>query len=139
MLPFNLAGIGLIALGIGGLLAFMIGAVILIDTDVPGYGVPLPLIFGLAIVSALFVLTVVRFAFKARRRKVVSGREELVGSRGEVMTDFAQQGWARVHGETWQVKSAAPLAKGQSVRVTGIDGLVLEVEPDAMPSTGGTS
>jgi len=156
MLPFSFAGLGLIALGIaflvaeafvptsgalgiGGLLAFVIGAVILIDTDVPGYGVPLPLIIGLAIVSALFVLMVVRFAVKARRRKVVSGREELVGSRGEVMMDFAQRGWARVHGETWQVKSTAPLAKGQSVRVTGIDGLVLEVEPDAMPSTGGSS
>jgi len=120
------------ALGIGGILAFVIGAVILIDTDVPGYGIPLPLIFVIAAIGALFVLVVVRLAVQARRRKVVSGQEELLGSRGEVMGDFVGEGWAQVHGETWKVRSSLPLHQGDKVRVTRIDGLTLEVEPLSM-------
>ena len=154
LLPFSFSGLGLIALGvcffiaeafvptsgalaIGGILAFVIGAVILVDTDVPGYGVPLPLIIGVATISAVFVLMVVRFALKARRRQVVTGQEELLRSQGEVMEDFAGVGWARVHGEIWQVKSGKPLGKGQRVRVTRIDGLTLEVEPESTNAQGG--
>ncbi len=146
MLPFSYAGLGLIALGmaflvaeifvptsgalaVGGVLAFSVGAVMLIDTDVPGYGISWPLILTLAGSSALFVLLVLGMAVKARRRPVVSGREELVGSAGEVLADFRGEGWATVHGETWRVRSRDPLARGQRLRVTRIDGLTLEVEP----------
>jgi len=48
---------------------------------------------------------------KARRRPVVSGREELIGSTGVVLEDFEREGWARVHGETWRIVSAAPLKR----------------------------
>ena len=91
---------------------------ILFDTDIPGYGIPLPLIFAIVGVSAVFVLTVVGMAVKARRRPVVSGPETLVGGGGEVLADFAGEGWATVHGEMWRVRSAAPLSQGQRVRVT---------------------
>ena len=146
LLPVNYAGLALIvlgiglmvaeafvpaygSLGIGGVAAFVIGSVMLIDTDVPGFGLPLPLIFGVAAASALFLIGAATVALRARRRPVVSGRELMVGSTGEVLADFAGEGWARVQGETWRVKSAAPLKAGQSVSVTAIDGLVLQVEP----------
>jgi membrane-bound serine protease (ClpP class) len=77
-------------------------------------------------------------AVKSRRRPVVSGREELAGGAGEVLADFSGEGWARVHGETWRVRSAVPLTSGQRVRVTGIDGLTLDVEPQPDETNAGT-
>jgi len=146
LLPINYAGLGLIVLGIalmvaeafvpsfgtlgiGGIASFVIGAVILIDTDIPGYGVPLGLIVPLSIASALAVFVIVSLALKARRRPVVTGREELIGSAGEVLEDFTGEGWARVHSETWRIASAVPLKRGQKVRVVRAQGLVLAVEP----------
>jgi len=147
MLPFSTTGLALMALGmaflvaeifvptsgalaVGGVIAFVGGAMLLIDTDVPGFGIPLALIAAVALVTALFVLVVVGMAVKARRRKVVTGREELAGESGEVLDDFSGEGWARVHGETWRVRSASPLTRGQRVRVTHIDGLTLDVEAE---------
>ena len=147
MLPFSTTGLALMALGmaflvaeifvptsgalaVGGVIAFVAGAMMLIDTDVPGFGIPLALIVGIAAVTALFVLVVVGMAVQSRRRPVVSGREELAGESGEVLADFTGEGWARVHGETWRVRSASPLTRGQRVRVTHIDGLTLDVEAE---------
>jgi len=147
LLPVNYAGLALMllgiafmvgelffpsfgSLGIGGAIAFVIGSVILIDTDVPGFGVPFSLVLGLAAASAAFLFLVVGMAMKARKRPVVSGREELLGSTGEVLEDCEREGWARVHSETWRITSAAPLKAGQRVRVAGIDGLQLEVIPE---------
>jgi membrane-bound serine protease (ClpP class) len=61
---------------------------------------------------------------------VVTGREDLIGARGEVIEHMEGQWWARVHSENWEVRSQAHLHRGQHVKVTGIDGLVLLVEPD---------
>ena len=147
LLPVNYAGLALIvagigfmvaelflpaygSLGIGGVLAFVVGSVILLDTDVPGYGIPIGLIAGVAAVSAAFFVLVTSMAIKARRRPVVSGREAIIGNAGEVLQDFEGVGWARVQSETWRVRSAAPMKAGQRVRVAAIDGLVLEVLPD---------
>ena len=146
MLPVNYAGLGLIllglvlmvgelfmpsfVLGIGGLIAFMIGSVLLIDTDIPGLGVPWSVIVPVGLTSALFIFFVGGMALKARQRPVVSGREELIGSSGEVMEDFdGKDGWARVHGETWRIRSKQPLSCGQKIRVVRMDGLILDVEP----------
>jgi membrane-bound serine protease (ClpP class) len=143
LLPVNYAGLALIlvgiafgvaelyfpaygSLGIGGAIAFVIGSVILIDTDIPGYGVPFSLVLGIAAATAAFLFFVVGMAVKARTLPVVSGSEELVGSTGEVL----EEGWARVHSETWRIRSAAPLKAGQRVRVTSMDGLTLEVVPE---------
>ena len=147
LLPVNYAGVALLmlgiafmtaevflpaygSLGIGGIIAFVIGSVMLIDTDVPGFVLPWPLIGAIAMLSALFILAVVGMAMQARKRPVVSGREELVGAAGEVIEDFAQEGWALIHSENWTVRSTIPLKRGQKVRVTAINGLVLEVAPD---------
>ena len=152
MLPVNYAGLALIvlgiglmvaevflpafgSLGIGGVIAFVIGSVILIDTDVPGYGIPYALIGGFAAASAAFLIAVAGVLLKARRRPVVSGREELIGAEGVVLEDFEAEGWARVHSETWRVRSPSPLTKGQRVRVAAMEGLTLDV----IAQSGGSS
>ena len=156
MLPVNYTGLALIvlgmaflvaevylptsgALGVGGVLAFAIGAVILIEPDAVGFGIPLPLIATLAFISALFVFVIVRMAVQARRRPVVSGQTTLLGCPAEVIADFAGDGWATIRGEIWHVRSVGPLASGQRVRVTGIDGAVLDVEPQSTEPKGGAS
>ncbi len=148
MLPINFAGLGLIALGIaflvaevflptsgvlgiGGGIAFVIGAIILVDTDVPGYGIPMPLIVTLAVISGLFVFMIVRIGVQARLRPVVSGQKTLIGVAGEVLEAFTGVGWATFRGEIWHVRSTLPLAQGQRVRVSGIDGSILIVEPQS--------
>lgn len=149
LLPVNFAGVALLvlgiafmiaevfvpaygSLGIGGIIAFVIGSVMMIDTDVPGFVLPWPLIGAIAFLSALFIVFVVGMAMQARKRPVVSGSEEMVGAAGEVIEDFAQEGWARIHSENWRVRSTVALKGGQKVRVTAIDGLVLEVAPEGI-------
>jgi len=146
MLPVNYAGLALVALGlgffvaeafmpsygslgVGGIIAFAIGVLMLIDTDAPGFGVSLWLIAALALVTAVFVVLVASVAVKARRRPVVTGSEELIGSVGVVLDDADTEGWARVHSEQWRVQSAEPLKRGQAVRVTARNGLILTVAP----------
>jgi membrane-bound serine protease (ClpP class) len=146
MLPVNYAGLALVllglafliaeaflpsygSLGVGGIIAFVIGAVLLIDTDVPGFGVPYWLIGSLAFLSAAFIFLVGGVALRARRRPVVTGHEQLIGSVGVVLEDTGTERWARVRSEQWQVHSSVPLERGQDVRVTGRNGLVLTVMP----------
>ncbi|OIQ98307.1 hypothetical protein GALL_197360 [mine drainage metagenome] len=118
-------------LGIGGIASFVFGSVMLIDTDVSGYGVPWSVILPVAFACALFIFFAVGMALKARSRPVVSGREELIGGIGEVLEDFdGKDGWARVHGERWRIASKQPLSQGQRVRVVRMNGLILEVEPE---------
>jgi membrane-bound serine protease (ClpP class) len=146
MLPVNYAGLALIllgvaflvaeafvpsygALGIGGIAAFAFGALLLIDSDAPGFGIPWPLIGAMAVVSAVIVIGVASMAAKARRRPVVSGAPRMIGASGEVL-EFAQgEGWATVDGERWRVCAAQTLHPGQRVHVTHIDGLTLRVSP----------
>ncbi len=150
MLPVNYAGLALIALGIGcmvaelflpsfgtlgvgGIVAFAFGAVMLIDTDVPGFGVPIGLIAALSAVSALFLFGMSTLLLRARKRPVVSGADTLVGSRGEVLDDLQDEGWALVRGEQWRIRSPRPLLRGTPVVVTARQGLLLDVvsEPEA--------
>ena len=146
MLPVNYVGLGLIllgisfmvaeaflpsfgALGLGGLAAFIIGSVMLIDTEVPSYGLPWGLILPVALASGAFVFLVASLAVRARKRPVVTGREEMVGADGLVLDDMEREGWATVHGETWRIRSPGHLARGSRIRVTAMDGLTLEVQP----------
>ena len=117
------------SLGIGGVIAFVIGAMMLVDTDIPGFGVPVSLIVTLAVTSVLFLVAIAAAAMKARRRPVVTGREQMIGSHGVVVDTAEGEGWVRVHSELWRARSAQPLASGQMVRVTGKEGLVLTVVP----------
>ncbi len=118
------------ALGLGGLVAFVIGSVMLIDTGVPGYGIPWLLIVPVALVSGVFSFFVAGMAIKARARPVVTGAEEMIGAHGEVLEDLDYEGWARVHSEHWRVRSHVPLKRGDRVRVRARHDLILEVEPN---------
>lgn len=146
VLPVNYAGLGLIilgiifmsaeafvpsfgALGIGGLIAFVIGSIMLIDTDAPGYGISPALIATVSVTSAAFFIFVLGMVVKARERPVVSGQEQMVGAQGTAREDFSDQGWVHVHGETWRARTNRPVRRGQRVRVTGMDELLLEIEP----------
>jgi membrane-bound serine protease (ClpP class) len=147
VMPINYAGLALMtlgialmigeafvpsfgALGVGGVIAFIIGSVMLIDTDVPGYGIPWALIVPVGVASGLFSFFVVGLAIKARARPVVTGSEEMIGARGEILEDMEHEGWARVHSEQWRVRSRVPLKRGSPVRVSARHDLVLEVEPE---------
>ncbi len=149
LMPINYVGLALIILGIammvaeaflpsfgvlgfGGIVAFVLGSVMLIDTDLPDYGVSWALIAPLAGISALLSFVVGGMALRARRRPVLTGDEELPGSEGEALESIEpgeRGGWAHVHGETWRVQSQVPLARGTRVRVTARHGLILDVEP----------
>ena len=145
LLPVSYTGLALIALGVGllvaehfapgfgllglgGITAFVIGSVMLIDTDAPAYRVPMPLIAGVTLASVGFLLAVLNFAMRARQRPVVSGREQMLGATGEIIVNPDGSVSASILGEVWKVRANAPLGRGQQVRVVGIDGLVLSVE-----------
>ena len=123
-------------LGIGGAIAFAIGSIILIDTEAPGFGLPIALVLGVTGASAAFMIIVIGMALRSRKSPVVSGREQMVGEVGEVLDDFTDEGWARVHGETWRVRSPEPLKAGTRVRVAAMKGLSLDVVPDSNEQRG---
>ena len=160
MLPINYAGLALILLGIGffiaeafvpsygtlglgGIVAFASGAVLLIDSDAPGFGVSPVLIAVLTAGSAAFIVAVAGMAAKARRRPVVSGSSTLLGTAGELVEFSAGEGWAVVQGEHWKVQGSSALRPGDRVRVTGMRGALLEVGPEpgavTKTTTGATS
>ncbi|HEX6980059.1 MAG TPA: nodulation protein NfeD [Alphaproteobacteria bacterium] len=127
-------GVGV--LGIGGLVAFVTGSIFLFEPGaVPfDFGVAWPVIAGATAITSAFFLFVIGFALKARQRPVVTGIEELVGSRARVIEWTGDRGLVHVRGEIWQARAAegsmpAPPAAGDSVRIRALDGLVLIVEP----------
>ncbi|MFB9145412.1 nodulation protein NfeD [Halomonas alkalicola] len=144
VLPVNYAGLALILvglalmvgealmpsfgiLGMGGIVAFVIGSVILMDAD--NLSISLPMIGGIALLAAVLMLWVMTRFVSLRRRPAKGGQEELVGSEARVLEDFEGSGHVRLMGERWNARSDQPLVKGQRVRVAGIDGLTVEVEP----------
>jgi membrane-bound serine protease (ClpP class) len=145
LLPVNYAGLALIllgigfmiaelfvpsfgALGFGGIVSFVIGSIILFDTEGSNYRVSISVITAVSVLTAAFFLIAVRAVINAHRQPVVSGREELIGSTGQVLEDFEESGRIRAHGEIWQVSSDTSMRCGDKVRVTAVDGLILKVE-----------
>jgi membrane-bound serine protease (ClpP class) len=146
MLPVNYAGLALIllgigfmvaesfvpaygSLGIGGLIAFVLGSIMLIeDTSLPGFEIPIALIAGVAAASAGFLVFVIGMLVKSRKRAVVSGREQMIGAPAEALEDFEREGWARVLGEQWKVRTSGAVRRGEKLRVIGMHGLVLDVK-----------
>jgi membrane-bound serine protease (ClpP class) len=146
LLPVNYAGLAFIILGIafmvgeaflpsfgilglGGVAAFIAGALMLIDTELPDYGIPLGLVAAIAVLSAILIIASAGVALRTRRRAVSGGPAELMGSIAEVLGDAGGEGWANVRGETWRVISSAPLRRSQKVRVVGKRGPLLVVAP----------
>jgi len=152
MLPVNWAGVGLIflglalmvaelflpsfgAIGVGGIVAFVLGSFFLMDRDIPGFSVPLSFIAGSALAAAGLILLTGSLLLKSRQRPIVSGREELIGSPGEVTGIEGDDLWVRVHSENWRAVCAQPLAIGDHIRVTAINDLIMTVEPMSTRST----
>ena len=148
MLPINYAGLALIflglglmaaeafspsfgVLGIGGVVAFVIGSIILMDTDLPGYQLSTPLIMATAAITVAVVVLTVGAALRAHRMRRVSGKESMVGGRGQVVEALATEGRVLAFGEVWQARAEGgeSLEKGRRVRITRMDGLCLIVEP----------
>ncbi len=147
VLPVNFAGLLLIllgiilvvsealvpsfgALGFGGIVAMVVGSIILMDTDVPGFEIALEVIGSVAALSGALMLTIAWMAVKAWRAPVVSGAEEVESAVGEALTDVdAHDGWVQMLGERWRARSDRPVAVGQRVRVLRRDGLTVHVEP----------
>lgn len=152
LLPVNFAGLGLMLLGvvlmvseafvpafgvlaIGGVLSFIIGAVILMRTGTPAWDVALPTVVGIAIAGVGIIGGILWLAIRSHRHPVVSGSEEMLGAVAEVVGDFEGRGLVHVHGERWQAESAEPLVRGQRVVVTGRNGLILSVRANMENTT----
>lgn len=146
VLPVNTAGFALMGLGIalmigevfapsfgvlgiGGIISFVTGSIILMDTDVPGFGLSPILVGATATVGSILFLIVIHLVLRARKKPVVFGREEMVGSLGEAIETFEQRGRIRFEGEIWNAESNETVHNGDKVRVKEINGLTLHVEP----------
>jgi membrane-bound serine protease (ClpP class) len=146
VLPVTIAGVALIILGIGlliaeafmptvgafavgGVIAFLVGAAILIDPDAVGFEINWAVVGGMAAASVALSAIVLRLAVKSRKYPVVTGTEEMIGMIGKVEDWSGTSGHVFVHGESWNAASATPISAGTPVRVTRVDGLTLTVAP----------
>jgi membrane-bound serine protease (ClpP class) len=123
-------GVGV--LGIGGLVAFLIGSFFLFEPEgsTIDLGVSIPIVIGAAIASAGLSFFIIGAAIKARRRPAATGAEQMIGSRGKVVDWQDGRGNIRVHGEIWSARCDTELKAGDAVKVTRREGLTLIVEPD---------
>jgi len=146
VLPVNFAGLALIivgiglimaeafvpsfgALGIGGIAAFIFGAIMMFDSGVPGYGISIAFVVTFAVIAGLLLLWMISYLVKLRRRGAVTGREAILGSTGIAMESFSGAGRVWLEGAPWAAVSKVQIEKDQCVAVTAINGLTLEVEP----------
>lgn len=146
LLPINYSGLALICfglacmvaeaflpsfgvIGLGGVIAFVIGALLLMDSEAPGFGMPLGFVAAVGVTAALLVGATAQVALRTRRRPAPGVTARLEGEMAEMLGDAAREGWANVGGETWRVVTDTPLAHGQQVRVVGRRGRVLQVAP----------
>jgi membrane-bound serine protease (ClpP class) len=146
ILPVNYAGLGLMLLGValiiaeafapsfgvlglGGIVAFVVGSLVLMDTDVPGFEVARTLIGGVALAGGIALLVTVSFFTQSRRRQVVTGVEQLLRETAVALEDFEGAGMVQIYGEIWQAECSVPVRKGERLRVLKVSGLKLEVAP----------
>jgi membrane-bound serine protease (ClpP class) len=151
MLPVNYAGLALIIVGIGmmigevftptmgalgitGVVAFVMGSLMLLDTQSPEFGLPYAVIAAFAASTAGLTLFTVGAAVRARNADVRTGREGMVGAPVEVLEGFADEGRVLAFGEIWQARANAPVSSGRHAHVVDVDGLTLVVEPDDGPA-----
>ena len=117
------------SLGVGGLIAFVVGSLILFDTEVPGMSVGRPLIGAFATMGGLMIAGIVYLATRSMRRPVATGTQGMIGETAEVVADFTGRGRVRYGGEFWNARSDAALRAGDLARIVRVEGLTLWVEP----------
>ena len=116
-------------IGVGGVAAFVIGSVFLLDTDFQPMRIALPLIAAIALVSVLILSVILGLIWRGRKRPVVSGTEAIIGAEVSALQDFVGEGRVLLEGESWEAWSREPLKRHQQAVVTAIDGLRLSVQP----------
>lgn len=153
VLPVNYAGLALIivgvalmvaeafapsfgALGLGGVAAFAFGAIMMFDSDIPGFGISIKFVLALATFFALAVVGLISYLLRLRKRGAVSGRDSIVGGIGTAKQSFTGEGKIWLEGETWSARSGVTIENGQQVIVRRMDGLILEVEPITESNVG---
>lgn len=154
VIPVNYAGLALIilgmglivaeafvpsfgALGLGGIAAFIIGAIMMFDSGVPGFGVSITFVVSLAIIAGGGLLLMVTYLVRLRNRGAVTGADAIIGGIATAIEDFEGSGRVWLEGEAWNAISDRPVSKGQLVVVRRMDGLTLTVEPMAVaPGSG---
>ncbi len=139
-LALMLFGLGLMAaeaftpsfgvLGVGGIAAFIIGSIMLMDTDVPGFQIALPIILALAVVSSGLLITVLTLLKKSRKKPPVIGTVTMTGQTAEVVDISKSLPLVRLNGELWRAQCTTPLEIGDRVHVINVSGLVLEVRKE---------
>jgi membrane-bound serine protease (ClpP class) len=146
LLPVNYAGLALMllgmglvlaeavmpsvgAIGIGGVIAFVIGSIMLFDTRVPGYGVNLGVIAGMALCAMVLLGVLLRLVTRSRHARAFHGDGQMLLATGELTQpiDTNGDGWARIGGEQWRVHCESSLPAGTRIRVVARDGLLLRV------------
>lgn len=157
LLPVNYAGLALLllgvglmvaevitptfgVLGIGGVASFVMGSLMLFDSEVPGYQLPIYIIAAFATITAAIIFFVVGMAIRARNSKIVSGVEAMLGAPAIAQGDFASSseagqfhGNVLAFGEIWQADADAPITGGEHLKVCAVDGLILQVEQAPPP------
>jgi len=145
LLPINYAGAALLLLGIGlmiaeahigafgvigvgGIIAFVIGAIMMFPPGAPGFELSPVVIAGVVVVTASFFMLVLSMLFRSRKRLVITGREALLGAEGDAVAWQGADGRVLIRGEIWRARAARPLQPGTRVKVIDRDGLVLVVE-----------
>lgn len=148
VIPVNYAGLALIvvgialivaeafipsfgALGLGGIAAFIFGAIMMFDSGVPGFGISITFVVSLAVIAGGGLLLLVTYLVRLRNRGAVSGKGSIVGGTAVAMEDFEGKGRVWLEGEAWYAVSDRPVRKDQFVVVRRLDGLTLTVEPIA--------
>jgi membrane-bound serine protease (ClpP class) len=116
-------------LGVGGVIAFVLGSIMLFRADVPGYSVNLGVIAGIGFCAMVLLATLLRLVMRARRAHTFNGETQMPQSTGELLQAIApgEEGWARMGGERWRVRSDVALPAGAQVRVISRQGLLLHV------------
>ena len=146
LLPINIAGVALMLLALGffvleavtpvngilaggGVVAMVLGIVILVDTEVPELQIGWVPAIGITLPFAAISVFLLQLAIRSFRYKVVTGSEAMVGEIGEAKTPLEPEGTVFVHGELWNARAGSAVAAGRKVRVVSVDGMSLEVEP----------
>jgi membrane-bound serine protease (ClpP class) len=146
VLPVNYAGLALIivglalmtaeafapsfgALGVGGIAAFVFGAIMMFDSGIPGFGISIAFVVTIAAVFALLFTWLLAYLLKLRKRGAVSGKDSIIGGIGTAMQAFSGEGKIWLEGEAWSAMSSVAIEKDQQVVVCALDGLTLEIEP----------
>ena len=148
LLPVNYAGLALLVVGIGliiaealspsfgilgagGLAAFMMGGIMLFDSELDAFRIGWPVLLAVGVIGGGFILVTVTLAMRIRQQSVTTGTGRMRGQHGIVLADFSASGQVRVAGEIWQASCPTSLSKGDRVVVTAVDGLTLSVKKES--------